>query len=423
MSTIDALEMLMEFVSIVHQPGMKGIARYCLFVDFCKAFDSVCRQLLMDKLELRFGINGKLLRLIDSFLHPNSMSVKNFTNGSMPAVCQTIGVQQGDSLSPLLFVLFVDDLLDFLRKKLAGRGVKLIMYADDLCIVTPDAGSMKYALKCLQAWSEVNHLDVNTKKTVIMKVRRGGRLAAADQFCYAGRKLEIVNHFNYLGITFSTTMKVSRHVSSLKLKCAKALAMIKNLGSVSRQTAERVFNIKILPIIRYGISVYGPLLSPADMVELDRIKSQFWKKFLLVPKSSSTSLVHLLAETDRLSVFLHRTNPAWLTQDRYAAYCEKQDTTLCRQESSGPAFHCQYWKSALQKNRYHITGFTVHGFHHLWCRQKTFHKISDTCFCTFCLQICGDKLHALSCPVVLEKAGNTSLSAIHSFLNQSTLTQ
>lgn len=57
-STTDAIRRFAGSVAAVFAKGSKGVFRYCLFVDFCKAFDSVCRQLLIDKLTSRFGLGG-----------------------------------------------------------------------------------------------------------------------------------------------------------------------------------------------------------------------------------------------------------------------------------------------------------------------------------------------------------------------------
>lgn len=151
-STSDALFVFARSVMPVFEEGKKSLSRYALFVDFSKAFDSVCRQTIVSKLRDRFGINGKFLNLIVTVLQDNEMQLCNLRSNENPTIRQNIGVQQGDSLSPFLFILFADDLLAFLNHKSAGKQIDCVMYADDLlCVITQTAKELKFILRCLQA--------------------------------------------------------------------------------------------------------------------------------------------------------------------------------------------------------------------------------------------------------------------------------
>ena len=242
----------------VFEQGKKGLSRYALFVDFSKAFDSVCRQSIVSKLRDRFGVNVKILNMIAALLQENEMRLCNLRSNEKPKIKQNVGVQQGDSLSPLLFILFTDDLLAFLKHKFAGKQIHSMKHADDLCVVTTTAIELKFVLRCLQAWCEVNEMNVNVNMTGVMKIRRGGRLAASDSFTFAGKPLQIVNNFTYLGVNFSTTMKVSKHVQTIKQNSVSAINAMRNLGSVCLQTllAKRIFLMKIVPIVRYAVEFF-----------------------------------------------------------------------------------------------------------------------------------------------------------------------
>ena len=87
---------------------------YILVIDFRKAFDLVDRPLLLTKLRRRFGVKGKLLGLIKDLIAWNEFTVYDGVTHSDP-IRQHRGVQQGDSLSPSLFILFITDLADVLR--------------------------------------------------------------------------------------------------------------------------------------------------------------------------------------------------------------------------------------------------------------------------------------------------------------------
>ena len=81
---------------------------YCCFVDFKKAFDSVHHGLLWHKLS-SIGVSSKCLKiLIDIYANAQSCIHGKY---SEKFLCN-IGVRQGCPLSPVLFTLFIHDLLD-----------------------------------------------------------------------------------------------------------------------------------------------------------------------------------------------------------------------------------------------------------------------------------------------------------------------
>ena len=83
-----------------------------LFIDFEKAFDSVWKKGLLFKM-FQLNINGKVLRIIDNFLHLRKVQLE--VNGQIGEIRNSneYGLPQGSALSPVLFKLY---LLDFLQE-------------------------------------------------------------------------------------------------------------------------------------------------------------------------------------------------------------------------------------------------------------------------------------------------------------------
>ena len=95
-STIDhifVLQLIIELYQSVHKRV------YCAFIDYRKAFDSINRPLLWQKL-LSYNINGKLFNVVKNMYDKakSCIKIENLYSDYFPC---NIGVRQGDNLSPL----------------------------------------------------------------------------------------------------------------------------------------------------------------------------------------------------------------------------------------------------------------------------------------------------------------------------------
>ena len=101
------------------------------FIDLQKAFDKIWKDGLVVKL-LRLGIRGNMLRWTKSYLH--NRRARALVNGNKSRkVLLRQGVPQGGVLSPILLILFINDVVKELPK-----GVRAALYADDLVLWTTE---------------------------------------------------------------------------------------------------------------------------------------------------------------------------------------------------------------------------------------------------------------------------------------------
>ena len=144
----------------------------------------------------------------------------------------TNGVAQGCVLSPLLFTIYIDDLLKRFRE--SGLGVPLgallvnaLSFADDLLLVSPDHKTTKQYLTILEQWAIDNGLSINGLKSGILRCG-SVRNELPERFYLNQTPLlyleeedplsDEVKRFEYLGITLPPDGKWDRQIDA---RCPK----------------------------------------------------------------------------------------------------------------------------------------------------------------------------------------------------------
>ena len=136
------------------------------YLDCRKAFDTVPHERLLRKLEA-YGIRGKILQWIRAFLSGREQFVE-IRGTKSDKLSLTSGVPQGSVLGPVLFLIYIDDLVNELE-------CPVLLFADDAKIFKEirsqdDIEAMQRDLRRLENWSEKWLLDFNAEKCATMHI-------------------------------------------------------------------------------------------------------------------------------------------------------------------------------------------------------------------------------------------------------------
>ena len=150
------------------------------FVDFHKAFDSVPRSNLFQKL-LDHNINGKFYDIL-TILFPEDKACVKIGNNITDTFIVNQGVKKGCILSPTLFNIFLSDLQNNfetpncdLVEYASNEVLGCLMWADDLLLLSKSETGLQHMLDNLRSYTAENGLRVNILKTKIMIFNKSGR--------------------------------------------------------------------------------------------------------------------------------------------------------------------------------------------------------------------------------------------------------
>ncbi|XP_049895677.1 uncharacterized protein LOC126387169 [Epinephelus moara] len=138
-----------------------------VFVDFAKAFDTVSHEHLLSALE-RKGLDQHMLELVRNS-YENCVTKVRCAEGDTADIAMKVGVKQGDSMSPLLFNIALDPLVQSLEREgqgfvSKGKSITALAFADDLVLLSSSWEGMVANLDILESFCELTGLSVQPGK-------------------------------------------------------------------------------------------------------------------------------------------------------------------------------------------------------------------------------------------------------------------
>ena len=277
-STSHAIHSSVNIIKEAHKTNKHVIG---VFIDLSKAFDTLDHSILLDKLDNN-GIRGNANKLIESYL-TNRQQYTSVLGESSELRSITFGVPQGSVLGPLLFLLYINDLLNCCK----GEDCKFVLYADDTNLfVTADSrdDAITKANKILidiNNYMKSNLLHINIGKCCYMyfeppthyrALQRSISASCARSRQYTrkldmpmptvveidGNKIDEVSEAKFLGVTIDARLTWVPHIDQLHRKLKSVTGILNRIKNcIPTENYKALYHALFESHLSYCLTVFG----------------------------------------------------------------------------------------------------------------------------------------------------------------------
>ena len=287
-----------------HQNGKKIFA---CFVDFSKAFDTIPRDLLFKKL-LGYGVTGKFFNTLKTLYTNDNCCIKvgNKVTNTFQA---NQGVKQGCILSPLLFNIFLADLVPCFEneecqplKTDKSESIGCLLWADDIVLLSESGEGLQSMLQNFSVYVKENRMEINAKKTKCIIFNKTGRFLRRS-FQVGEKIIFTTNTYKYLGFVMTPSGEINTGLQDLKDRALRSYYSLKSkMGRyfmLFPTTTIHLFDTCVKPILLYNSDFWGCLKLPKNN-PIENVHMIFCKDLLGVQRQ--TTNVGVLLELGRTPI-------------------------------------------------------------------------------------------------------------------------
>ena len=286
-------DQLLSFFSIVQTRKSQGSDTYCAFVDFSRAYDTIPRDHLWFKLS-QLGVPGRFLHAVKSLYVNTKCSVRTSYGISEPMEI-TRGLKQGCLSSPLLFNIYLNDLVTELKSM--GKGVNVnrlhvpvLLYADDIVLFANSPRDLQDMLNKLVDWCSRWGLMLNCEKTKIVHFRSNRKRKTNFKFTCGDSPIAMCEKYKYLGLWFTEHLDMMYMAKQVAATGHRALGyLIANAKTLelSFTCFSKLYGCFVQSILDYGACIWGHY----DFKCINAVQHRAMRFFMGVPSKTPTAAI------------------------------------------------------------------------------------------------------------------------------------
>lgn len=280
-------------------------------LDISKAFDRTNNYALLSLLMKR-NVPRHIIGLLLHWVLTSFICVR-WNNCLSEFVPVTAGVRQGGILSPVLFAIYMDTLINRLRRsglgcKISGIYVGCLLYADDIMLLSNSVMAMQSMLEICDEFALDFDVKFNNKKSVAMRIGTRWKAQCA-QLILGHVPLAYVSSCKYLGVQIVSGKSFGCSVDNARHKFYR---MFNCLYSRTSMASSELLTIQLmrtycLPVLLYGMEAVS--IKRADVNSLNRcLDSVIYKVFSVREHVNINFIRQQLGLGDIGSMIIERSN-------------------------------------------------------------------------------------------------------------------
>jgi len=246
-----------------------------IYLDLSKAFDTLDHNILIKKLKY-YGLQGVSVKLLENYLD-NRYQYVIFGETKSDLLKISTGVPQGSILGPLLFIVYLNDVVE------SCNMFTPVIYADDTALFSvlevfgPNSQDIEtninHELISIGNWFKANKLSINGSKTKAMLFHMANRHVTYPCLQLDGINIQFVKEFNYLGINFDSNITWKSHAQKMINKISRTCGVMNKLKHyLPSDILKTLYNSLVFPYLNYGIIVWGIAASKLNKLQKKAIR-------------------------------------------------------------------------------------------------------------------------------------------------------
>ena len=259
-----------------------------IYLDISRYFEKIWHEGLLAKCDKEFGIRGRHLDWLESYLKDRQQIVQIGQATSTPRFLAA-GVPQGSVLGPLLAIMYLNGLSSITNNE-------MLFFADDSSLNASHNAdnfeeveqTLQQDLECIKDYGSNWIITFNETKT-FQQTFTLKAMTKTPSLTFGGTAVPISDSHTHLGITMSTDLRFKSHVNQILLKFNRTLSPLYPISHMlPRQVLLHIYKIYVQPHLDYCDTIYDCQLTSADKSRLEKAQNRAARLITATPRRTPT---------------------------------------------------------------------------------------------------------------------------------------
>ena len=310
-STTDQVVKLVQLATDRMQNTDGEVATLVTFFDFERAYDKVWREGLISKM-IKLNVPYNFIKYTRLFLSARKTMVEINGVRSKEFVLNE-GLPQGSAISPLMFLLFINDITEYLPKNASPS-----LFADDTA-ASVECGkdkeqaeqNMQKNIDGIKKWADDWKMRLNTGKTQVMVIStKDSDIAWKPKLHLEGVELEVVKEYKFLGVTIDGGLRFEKHLENVVAKAKRRIKILRCLAGKDwgqdLETQRALYSTYIRSALEYAAPGWYPWIGKTARQKLETIQNECLRIMTRMARDSPADFLRLEAGVEPLETRINK---------------------------------------------------------------------------------------------------------------------